>query len=193
MLRQRGVTMIELLIAILIVSILAVIGAPSFNHWMQNSRIRSVAESMLDGLQLARAEAVRRNTQIRFTLTDTMTNSCVAAVSGTNWVVSQSDPTSGCAVAPSESTAPLIIRKRASSEGSTNAVVAASQSSIVFNGLGRVTPVPAANITVNVSNPTGGTCIGAGGPMRCLRIEVSTGGQVRMCDPSLSSSDPRGC
>jgi hypothetical protein len=29
--------------------------------------------------------------------------------------------------------------------------------------------------------------------MRCLRVEVGIGGQVRMCDPSLASTDPKGC
>jgi len=70
--------------------------------------------------------------------------------------------------------------------------VAATQSVVVFNGLGRVTPVPAGNIDIDISNPSGGACAAAG-PMRCLRIRVSTGGQIRMCDPILASTDPQGC
>ena len=63
-----------------------------------------------------------------------------------------------------------------------------------FNGLGRVSPTPAGTITYDVGNPSGGTCRAAGGTMRCLRVEVSPTGQVRMCDPSLTSAtDPQGC
>jgi type IV fimbrial biogenesis protein FimT len=69
---------------------------------------------------------------------------------------------------------------------------------VAFNGLGRITPTPAGTITYDISNPTGGTCLAAGGKMRCLRLEVSASGQVRMCDPNLpaataSNPDPQGC
>jgi type IV fimbrial biogenesis protein FimT len=65
----------------------------------------------------------------------------------------------------------------------------------MFNGLGRVTPVPAGNITIDVTNPTGGTCatIATPAPMRCLRVVVTAGGQVRLCDPAFASTDPQGC
>jgi type IV fimbrial biogenesis protein FimT len=48
---------------------------------------------------------------------------------------------------------------------------------------------------VDVSNPGGGECIAAGGPMRCLRIVVTGGGNIRMCDPTptVVAPDPRAC
>ena len=121
-------------------------------------------------------------------------------------MLSLQNPTGACATAiadPSDLNppAPGIIQMRPGAEGSRNAVVAAGQSLIIFNGLGRVTPVPAGDIDIDVSNPTGGACVGVGlhatpaGPMRCLRLVVSAGGQVRMCDPAFvyTATDTQGC
>jgi len=48
-------------------------------------------------------------------------------------------------------------------------------------------------MTINISNPIGGECQINNGPMRCLNILVATGGQVRMCNPSMPSDNPQGC
>ena len=188
----RGTTLVELMVGLAIVALLFALGAPSFSNWIQNTQIRTSAETIQNGLQLARAEAVRRNAPVRFQMVSDVTAACAASTTGGSWVVSQDDPAGACASAASDTVAPRIIQVRSSAEGSTNAVVAATQSVVVFNGLGRVTPVPAGNIDIDISNPSGGACAAAG-PMRCLRIRVSTGGQIRMCDPILASTDPQGC
>lgn len=191
---SRGITLVELLIGLAIVSLLFALGAPSFLSWMQNSQIRASAEAIQNGLFLARAEAVRRNTTARFQLTTTVTASCALSTAGSNWVVSLDDPSGACDSAASDTVAPRIIQVRPAAEGTDKAVVAAGQSSVIFNGLGRVTPVPAGNIDFDISNPTGGACATASSAgMRCLRVRVSTGGQIRMCDPILASTDPQGC
>jgi len=190
------VTLVEIAVGLVIVGLLLILGLPGFGQWLQKSKIRTAAESVQNGLQLAKAEAVRRNALVRFSLTDTATAACVLSTTGANWVVSQDDPTGACDAAASDTVAPRLIQMRPSTEGSTNVALAAGQSSIVFNGMGRLTPVPGATITIGVSNPTGGACAvlgGGGGPMRCLNVTVSTAGQVRMCDPALASTDPRGC
>jgi type IV fimbrial biogenesis protein FimT len=193
----RGMTLIELMVGIAIVAILFTLAAPSFSTWIQGTHIRTAAEAIQNGLMLTRAEAVQRNTQVRFQLTDTLDDSCALSTTGTNWVLSLDDPSGACASAPSNTSAPRIIQTRAGAEGSKNAIGAAGQSVIVFNGLGRVTPVPAGNINIDISNPIGGACAAdvTPGPMRCLRVEVSTLGQVRMCDPAFvfSNASPQGC
>lgn len=203
---QHGMSLVELAIGLVIIGSLLALAAPSYTAWIHNTKIRTTAEAILNGLQLARTEAVRRNAQIRFNLTDTLTATCVVSASGANWIVSFDDPSGLCtngllnealdagdsAVSP----APRMIQVRPSSEGSTGVTVAADQSVIVFNGLGRVTPVPGATININVSNPTAGTCAtvgGGGGPVRCMRVAISAGGQIRMCDPARANTDPAGC
>jgi type IV fimbrial biogenesis protein FimT len=189
----RGTTLVELLIGMVIIGILIALGLPSFSSWLQSGQIRTLAEAIQNGISLARAEAVNRNTTVRFQLTDSMTSSCLMSTSGTNWVVSLDDPEGLCHIAASDTITPRIIQSRASNEGTANAVAAASQSAIVFSGLGRLTPVPAGNITIDITNPQGGTCAAVGGPMRCLQIVISPAGNVRMCDPKFASTDAQGC
>jgi type IV fimbrial biogenesis protein FimT len=170
---QLGVSMIEIMVGVAIIAILMGMGVPSFRDWIQSSQIRTAAEAVQNGLQLARTEAVRQNTSVQFVLD-----------AGYGWTVGCVTATASC---------PATIQSRPGTEGSSNAVVAGVSlpATIVFNGLGRVTP--AAATTFTVSNPTGGNCKTNGGAMRCLDVSISTGGQIRMCDPALASSDPRGC
>ncbi len=201
--KQRGVTLLELAVVMAIIAILAALSAPGMGAWLQNAQIRTATEAIQNGLQLARAQAVQRNRDTRFQLTSTLDASCVLSTTSSNWVVSFDNPAGSCnsafindAFAVTDTTnnpGPRIIQRRAQAEGSRNATVAADQAAITFNAMGRVVPAPAAAISINISNPTGGTCAAEGGTMRCLRVAVSPGGQVRMCDPSLASSDPRGC
>lgn len=199
-------SLVELVVGLVIIGALLALAMPSYTAWIQNTKIRTTAEAILNGLQLARTEAVRRNTRISFYLTDTLTATCVASANGTNWVVSFDDPTGLCANSllnealdagdSAVSPAPRMIQVRPSSEGSTGVTVLADQASIVFNGLGRVIPVPGAPININISNPTAGACAtigGGGGPVRCMRVSVSAGGQIRLCDPARSNTDPVGC
>lgn len=196
--RQLGFTAVELMVGVALLAILLSIGGPNFAVWLQNSQIRTMSEGALNGIQLARAEAVRRNAQVRFQLVDTLSNSCALATAGPNWIISMDSAVGACAstnMADADvPVAPRIIQARSAGDGSANAVVAAGQSSIVFNGLGRVTPVPAADIAINITNPTGGTCAASGGRMRCLRVVVGAGGQIRMCDPRSSfNGTSEGC
>jgi len=206
---QRGVSLIELAVALTIMALLMASGLPSFSSWIQSGKIRTTAESIQNGLQLARAQAVARNTLVSFYLTDTATAACALSATGTNWVVSLDDPSGACNAATSDVTAPRIIQMRSAAEGSRNVELAAAVagtpvSTISFNGAGRVTPIPAAPITIALTNTTGGACAlnpaapptippTPSGPMRCLNVIVSTGGQVRMCDTALPATDPRGC
>ena len=200
---ERGFTLVEVMIALGILGILIMMGLPSLVTWIQNTQIRTAAEGMHAGLMLARAEALRRNTVVRFQVVDTLTSGCGLSAGGTNWVVSLADTTGACDVDPSDTVAPLIIQKRSGSEGSSQAqILTTGGQSLQFNGLGRVLPagglaaVPPAITRIDITNPSGGACKTSTGnePMRCLRITVSTGGQIRMCDPAVTdNTDPRFC
>jgi len=199
--RQRGVTIIEMMIAITIISILLMLALPSMSTWLNNSQIRTAGETMLNGITLARAEALHRNSTVRFQLTTSLDSSCALSSMGTSWVVSLANPAGACDTAPSDTTAPQIIQKKSGTEGSPRAQIAANggTTTIYFNGLGRpVNPGGVATITqIDITNPTGGVCQHvdpANGPMRCLRITISTGGESKMCDPAVTdNTDPRFC
>jgi len=58
---QRGFSMIEVVITVAIMGILMAAAMPSIGDWISNTKVRSTAESIQNGLQRARMEAVRLN------------------------------------------------------------------------------------------------------------------------------------
>lgn len=186
MTRQAGVTLVEMMVAIAIIAILLVLGVPSFATYMANSKIRGTAEVFLSGLQSARTEAVRLNTAVEFVLTDTAAirdnvASAVPSATGRNWIIRTADMAN-------------FIEGKSGSEGAGAGgaeVDAGAVSTITFNGLG-VTDLAAAT-TIHFTNSAGGACA-PDGPMRCLDVVISAGGQARLCDPAVSdATDTRKC
>lgn len=189
---QRGFTLIETQVAIVIALILMLVALPAASSWIQNRQIRNLTESIQNGIALARVEAIRRNVPVRFQLVTSLVESCALSVAGPDWVISMADPSSNCGAAPSDAEAPQILRRWSAQEGATNAVVAASRDLLRFDGLGRVTNVSDA-VSFSITNPNGGDCANRGGPMRCLRIDVTPLGMIRQCDPAATGTNPRAC
>jgi type IV fimbrial biogenesis protein FimT len=197
---MRGFSLIELMIGLALLGILLSMAAPSFGLFLQNTQIKNAAETTLSGITLARAEAVRRNTSVRFQFVSDLTDSCVLSAGSTTWVVSLGNATGHCSVepadqadeAPATSTDPKIVQKKSGQEGSGNVLLTTTGGmSVIFNGLGRVT---GGGMTTLDFASTGGTCEHLGGSMRCLRILVTTGGQTKLCDPKVTvNTDPRFC
>ena len=67
---KRGFSLIELMVVIAIVSVLMSLGIPAFINYLHNVRLRVAAESFLSGIQSARAEAIRLNSNVQFLLTN---------------------------------------------------------------------------------------------------------------------------
>lgn len=192
---QRGFTIIELAVTLALFGVLIALGLPSFTTFINNTQIRNAAENALQGLNLARAEAVRRNTTVRFQLVSDLTSSCALSQNSGSWVVSLDDATHLCDVAASDSTTPRTVQKQSAREGASNvSVTATGSSSTVFNGMGRVVGTGISQInfahvtaTCEHSDPTNGSA-------RCLRILITTGGQAKLCDPKVTAAtDPRYC
>lgn len=198
---QLGVTLVELMVALVVFSILVAVGAPNVMNWVQSAQIRTASESIENALQLARAEAVRRNSTAEFAL-------CAGSSGDSTWdVLAASAPGVANACGSDSATGAtgwVRVQNRSGSEGSANAIVTVTKKDgtvydaltqpITYNGLGRITPLQSQSIYFDVTNPKGGNCMKQGGAMRCMRIVVSTGGQARMCNPAYSiSSNPQGC
>ena len=191
-----GLTLIELLIAIVLLALLTAIAMPAYSNWMLNLKVRNAAESIQNGLNMARTEAIRRNRNVRFQLVNNLTASCVLSASASNWVISLDDTTGLCNHAASATTAPRLIQKRASGDGSTFATVAtinsnntATSTNVIFDGQGQLvasaTPITVINFDTSINASAS----------RNLRLTIANpGGQIRLCDPNVSpQTDPRGC
>lgn len=194
----RGVTLIELVVVVALIAMMLMAVVPSVSTWIRNTQIRNVATGIQNGLQRARAEAMRRNVNVRFSLvslTDpaVMDDSCALSDAGVSWVVSLDDPTGKCSAAASDSTEPRILDKQAAGSGGrqvkadATAAGGGDANDVVFNGFGRAaTTTGIASITIDNVTP--------GDDYRALRIVIGTGGTIRMCEPKItSSSDPRAC
>jgi type IV fimbrial biogenesis protein FimT len=177
----RGFTLVEVLISITVLGILIMLAMPSFGEWLQNQQLRAGAEGSLNGLQVARAEAIRRNALVQITFGP-----------GTAWTVQEVLNTT-----PPITLGP-VIQSRAKEEGSPNAVLVptpADATTVTFTALGATTANPdgTSRLTrLDIQNTMGGACQPAG-PMRCLALLVQAGGSIKMCDPIVALPDARGC
>ncbi|WP_067862763.1 GspH/FimT family pseudopilin [Neptuniibacter marinus] len=58
--REKGFTLLELMIAIVILGIILGLGVPSYNSITESSRLRAATHSLNSAIQLARSEALTR-------------------------------------------------------------------------------------------------------------------------------------
>jgi len=193
--KQGGVTLIELMVAISVLGVLLALAVPSFSRMIQDGQNRTAAESLLNGLQMARAEALRRNTQVRFSLTDQ--DGKVA------WTV-------GCTNANICSTS---LHQRNPDEGGGNARVGIDKAAlpvplttttfatvlaagtgldepavVTFDSFGRAPAAAGTEIRrIDVTNAKSNSA-------RRYVVTIGAGGNVRMCDPDTRlGGTPQGC
>jgi len=173
MVRSMGFTLVEMMVVVTIIAIATTLGIPSYRAWVQNTQIYNAAESASNGLQQAKAEAAKRNTNIEFVL-------------GTNppWQIQLP----GSAVIAASTT-----------EGAKNVIATAAPTdatTVTFNSFGGVVspnPNPNANgVTATLTQIDFDSAVLAGS--RNLRVTIGLGGITRMCDPNLAAgSSPRAC
>lgn len=185
-----GFTLIEMMVTIALMCVLMMLAMPSFTTWVANNKVRTVSDSLQNGLRFAQSEALRRSRPMVFSLTNSAApqKSLAAVDNGSNWSIHVSKSSLD---ANSEFVQAGVLPDVAAGVGITG--VAA----ICFNAMGRI----AANTDTGVN---GASCsagssvftydIAAAGSDRPLRVLVGLGGQVRMCDPARKLADfPDGC
>ena len=65
--RSKGVTLLELIVAIAIVGILASLAVPAFDSQTKNAKLKSTASMLATAYNMARSEAVSRGAQVQVT------------------------------------------------------------------------------------------------------------------------------
>lgn len=195
--RVNGFTLVELLIGLSLMAILMALAAPSFSGMLVNWKVRGMAENVSAALQLARAEAIKRNGDVRFALVESVPVLITGSTgptysadnSGDHWAVF-AESAGTYSLIDSRVTPDSATAFTSSTTGATNS------GEVVFDSMGRARELTA-NASFDVSAP-GSTCATAtdksGNTVRCLRVVVTPAGSVRMCDPAVSdATDTRKC
>ena len=197
---QHGFNIIEVLISLVVLAILVTLGAPSFSQWLQNQQIRTATDSILNGLQVARSEAVARNTNVSFQFMDGLSSTCARSAFGSggvllnqNWVVSVGDPSGACDQKIGDTPPGPVIQSRSESEGTPNTAATPAPggtTTVTYTPLAATTNNPDGSLTLQRVDVTNLVSAGAARP---LRIIINPGGSLRMCDPVTVAPDPRAC
>ena len=190
--RARGFTLIELMVTISLLGVLLGLAAPSFSLWTRNAKVRTVSDALQNGTRLAQTEAVRRNRQVVFFLSNDAACSATTApaANGSNWAIRTVPLTAGD---------PVQTVQCGNLADIAGGVAITGPTAICFNSMGR----QAANASPGAGSATctlaasgvSSYDIAALGSDRPLRVIVTLGGQVRQCDPArtLSATAPDGC
>lgn len=194
--RARGFSLIELMVAVALLTILLSLAMPAFTGWVRNAKVRSVAETLQNGVRLAQTEAVRRYRPVVFFLTNQKTcdGNTTAADSGAFWAIRTIPLVAGeaseavkCGVlsdlaAGVQLSGPTALCFSANGRQAAIAAPGVGGPACTLSALGINTyQITNPNVDVKVDHP--------------LQVQVTLGGNVRLCDPAraYSTTAPDGC
>jgi type IV fimbrial biogenesis protein FimT len=129
---ERGFTLIELMTAVSVLTVVAAVAAPNLRSFSASQSVKALASDLASDLLLARSEALKRNANVTLT------------PSGTSWTAGWTVTSGGTQLSG-----------RGAFTSDTLALSGAP-SSITFNQFGRVAaPATTVRITVSASNAAG--------------------------------------
>lgn len=165
---RAGMTLVEMLMPLFVVAILVAVALPSIRVHLANSDIRRTADELKSGLEMARAEAIRLNTVVRFQR------------DGTGWTV----------VLPGVGASrDVVVDRRASRHSQVG--VSADIDTLSFGTSGWTLPF-GRSMNIALQAPDVAACRPQGGVV-CLNVVVAADGLVRSCDPAATAGSPTAC
>lgn len=192
--RERGFNLAEAMVALAVLAILTSIAVPGMADFVRGWQVRGLAESMRDGLQKARMEAMRRNQPMTFWMVSPATTSspdasCQRSSASGAWVVSVDDPSGSCNSAPSATENPRLFEKYGPGRTAVTVAGVATDGSaadaVAFNAFGQAVTDAGRLACIDLSHTEG--------KVRELRVEITASGSIRLCDRSVAAPDVRAC
>jgi type IV fimbrial biogenesis protein FimT len=171
--RDRGFTLVELMIGMVILAILLLLALPSYREFMGNTRIRNVADSLAQGVRLAQVEAIKRNENVTFEIDGSP---------ATGWTIRDAAATAVHTELFSDAAGQIVVDPRP-----------AGAVKLTYTGIGQYVPgnnpddgtdaITSIRVTSTLPSP------------HDLRVatDPSLGVGVRVCDKRFAPGDPIGC
>lgn len=175
--QQRGFTIVEILITMVVVALLLSLAAPSFSSLVQKRRITSVSEQLASFLVIAQSESVKKNRPVTVSFTRT---------SATNWCVGRAEGTATC-----NCTNPVAVDYcqidgvATVIDGNTLTSVQLSAAADNFGGNSAFIYDPVRGLMANPADSGSFTFLTNNGKFS-LQVELSGTGKVDVCNPDGS-------
>lgn len=177
-----GLSLIELMIVLSVLSILFAVGMPAFGRLLHDIDIRGSAEGLRAGLQTARAEAVTRNALLRISINN--------STGKPTWTLGCVQVSARCpeVIRTYNAAADTQIRwgvEKANDLSSLGVALQAGQglpSGVMFNALGAAPGVASGNDAMRID-----VIHLINDKARRLVLMITAAGAVRLCDPSAAS------
>ena len=85
--RQHGLTLVELMIAVSIISLLLGLALPGFRELGNSTRLKNYANELSSAIQMARSEAIKRNEDVRLCATSDGSSCATEGGWETGWLI----------------------------------------------------------------------------------------------------------
>lgn len=189
-LTYNGFTLIELLMTLAVAAVIATLAVPSMKSYIDTSRLRAAAEAIAGDLQLARSEAVKRNSNISVNFdADGSTTWCYGLDENTGCDCNIVDPVNASACA-------LPINGNQILYASTTKTTVTPNLSSDYDGIKLSQPSFSGNSYTTFLSTRGtasaGTLTLTADNSKVLKIIVSAIGRVRICTPATDSQRVNG-
>ena len=77
--KNRGLTLMEMIVALMIIGLIATLGAPNLSEFIDDNRLNAAVGDLVSSIQGARAEAVGRNAYVTLCKKNAAGTGCVTA------------------------------------------------------------------------------------------------------------------
>jgi type IV fimbrial biogenesis protein FimT len=177
--KALGASLVELMIGIAIFAIAMGMGVPSYRAWIQNTQIRTAAESLQNAMQKAKVEAVKRNANVEFVLAaDPIWKIKLAGgieIERVNQEEFKTHSNGGAVV-----------------QNVTLAVTPNTATTLTYTGLGQLADNADGTAKISIISLDSSTLSAA--ESRNLQINVGDiNGNAKICDPNLNNDSPSVC
>lgn len=170
--RNRGFTLIELMVVLALIAILAGLAAPSYRSFMVNQQLTSASSDFLASMLQARSEAMRRGLPVSILPTD-------GSVWSSGWYLTVAN--NSCAPTGAPFGAREALNPTVSIKSTTNNSFASSSPFFTYSPVGFPVTSCASPYVAGAMN--GRLVFQATETGRERQVVVSVSGRARICDP----------